>query len=300
VVKNAVLSVIFLAALILIFLKERKACLQKCRANNHKHGASHKHGEWISIDFYSYASRIRGWNPVFKVSFAVALVILCIVLNNPYVSLIVIIAMAYLTIVRGGLAAREYLSVLMVPAAFIIISVFTIVMDISKEPAGQFNLHMGFFYIVTFKAKLEQGLFLMFKVFAAVSALQMMTLSTPFSEIIHVLSLAHIPKLIVELMSMIYRFIFILLDVSAKMKNSALSRHGYCDLKTSWHTFGRIAGNMLVISLKKANAYYDAMEARCYDGELVFFEEYEKIDKKLVISSMGFMIFLSIFPWITI
>ena len=46
------------------------------------------------------------------------------------------------------------------------------------------------------------------------------------------------------------------------MKNSAKARQGYCDFKTSCYTFGSIASNMFIISLKKANAYYDAMEAR--------------------------------------
>ena len=49
----------------------------------------------------------------------------------------------------------------------------------------------------------------MFKALGAVSALYMMTLTTPLSEIIAVLRKAHIPKLIIELMNMIYRYILL-------------------------------------------------------------------------------------------
>jgi cobalt/nickel transport system permease protein len=49
---------------------------------------------------------------------------------------------------------------------------------------------------------------------------------------------------------------------------------------------------MLIVSFKKANAYYDAMEARCYDGELIFLEEEKKLDKKLVFWALLFIIFL--------
>ncbi|KZL92025.1 cobalt ECF transporter T component CbiQ [Clostridium magnum] len=260
--------------------------------DHHKHRIGHKHGEGFSIDFYAYTSKIRHWNPTFKVFLSVLILILCIVLDNPYVSIVVIIAMAYLTIIKGGLPIHEYLSMLTIPIVFILLGTFTIAIDFSKEPIGQYNLYLGFCYVFTSGEKLKEVVFLILKVFAAISALQMMILSTPSSEIIYVLRKAHVPKLIIELMNIIYRYIFILMDVYTKMKNSAESRQGYCDFKTSCYTFGSIASNMLVVSLKKANSYYDAMEARCYDGDLIFWEEDKKIEKIQIVTAAAFIIFL--------
>ena len=259
---------------------------------HHHQGIGHKHGEGFSIDFYAYTSKIRHWNATFKVSLSAAILILCIVLENPYVSGVVIIAMAYLTIVKGELPVNEYLLILAIPIIFILLGTFTIAIDFSKQPMGQYNLYLGFCYVFTSQAKIKEVVFLILKVVAAISALQMMTLSTPSSEIIYVLRKAHVPKLIVELMNLIYRYIFILMDVYTKMKNSAESRQGYCDFKTSCYTFGSIASNMLVISLKKANTYYDAMEARCYDGDLIFLEEDKKVETLQIASAVVFIIFL--------
>jgi len=199
--------------------------------------------------------------------------------------------------VKGEISLTEYLSILAIPIAFILLGTFTIAIDFSKQPMGQYNLYLGFGYVFTSQAKLKTVVFLIVKVFAAISALQMMTLSTPSSEIIYVLKKAHVPKLIIELMSLIYRYIFILMDVYTKMKNSAQSRQGYCDFKTSYYTFGSIASNMLVISLKKANAYYDAMEARCYDGDLTFLEEDKNVEIIQIAMAVAFIIFL-ILIWI--
>ncbi|EHJ00943.1 cobalt ABC transporter, inner membrane subunit CbiQ [Clostridium sp. DL-VIII] len=258
--------------------------------NNHKIG--HKHGEGYSIDFYAYASKIRKWNAVFKVYLSILTLILCIAFDNPYVSIAVIITMAYVTVIKGEIPLTEYLPILAIPITFILLSTFTIAIDFSKQPIGQYNLYLGFGYVFTSIIQLKKMTFLILKIFAAISALQMMTLSTPTFEIISVLRNAHVPKIIVELMSLIYRYIFILMDVSAKMKNSAKSRQGYCDFRTSCYTFGSIASNMLIISLKKANAYYDAMEARCYDGELVFLEEDKKIEIIQIVFAILFIIFL--------
>lgn len=86
----------------------------------HHHQIGHKHGEGSAIDYYAYASKIRDWNPSFKVAFSGLTLLLCIVLNNQLVSLAVIVSMAYLTVVKGGLPLGAYLSVLMIPLTFII------------------------------------------------------------------------------------------------------------------------------------------------------------------------------------
>ena len=91
---------------------------------------------------------------------------------------------------------------------------------------------------------------------------------------------------------MIYRYIFILLEVSTKMKNAADSRLGNCDFKTSCSTFGSIGANLLVISMRKANAYYDAMESRCYDGDFLFYEEEKTVEKTLIIKAIAFIVIL--------
>lgn len=259
---------------------------------NHNHKIGHKHGEGYSIDFYAYASKIRDWNATFKVCLSVLTLILCITFDNPYVSVVVIIAMTYLIIVKGELSVHVYLSILAIPIVFILLGTFTIAIDFSKQPLGEYNLYLGFCYVFTSKVKLKVVGILILKVFAAISALQMMTLSTPSSEIIYVLRKARVPHLIIELMSLIYRYIFILMDVYTKMKNSAESRLGYCDFKTSWYTFGSIASNMLVISLNKANSYYDAMEARCYDGDFIFLEEDKKVEIIQIVAAAIFIIFL--------
>ena len=290
--KIIILCAMFLMVIFFFIWKHQSEHIHINRAHHHKHKIGHKHGEGYSIDFYAYASKIREWNAAYKVYLSILILILCIVLDNPYVSVAVIIAMAYVTVIKGQLLLIEYLSILTIPITFILLSTFTIAIDFSRQPIGQYNLYLGFCYVFTSTAQLKKMIFLILKIFAAISALQMMTLSTPASEIIYVLRKAHVPNIIVELMILIYRYIFILMDVSVKMKNSAKARHGYCDFKTSCYTFGSIASNMLIISLKKANAYYDAMEARGYDGDIVFLEEDKKVEIAQLAVAAVFIIFL--------
>ena len=83
------------------------------------------------------------------------------------------------------------------------------------------------------------------------------------------------------------------------MRNSADSRQGYCDFKTSCYTFGSVASNLLVVSLKKSNAYYTAMEARGYDGDLVFLEEEKPFQFSHLFIAAGFLFFLLLLWYVT-
>lgn len=285
--KFIVLAALPLLPALFFALKHRGA-----RGHSGHSARGHRHGAWLSIDYFAYASRLRSWNAAFKVLFSVLTLLLCIVLDSVYVSIAVILSMAVLVVEVGGLSLHDYLSVLTIPLTFLLLSVLAIVVDFSSEPMGRYSACLGFAYVYTTPELLKTGLRLTVKVAASVSALQLMVLTTPSSEIISVLRKAHLPGFFVDLMNLIYRFIFILLDVSAKMRNAAESRLGYRDFKTACYTFGSTASNLLILSLKKAGAYYDAMEARCYDGALLFLEEEKKPDIKIVIPAAAFLLYL--------
>ena len=237
----------------------------------------------MSVDYSAYASHMRSWNATFKIIFSMLCLLLCLILNNIYVSIAVILIMGYMTVVIGGLELDHYISMLLIPIVFLLFGSAAIAVGFSWNSVGQYNLNVfGWFYIYCSQASLWKASGLIFKALGAVSALYMMTLTTPLSELIVVLRKAHIPKVIIELMNMIYRYIFIMLDTHSRMKNSAEARLGYVDFKTSCYSFGQVASNLLIVSLKRGTDYYNALESRCYNGDLQFLEEEKPIRKNQV------------------
>lgn len=290
---------------IVLFLAVMAVCmtahgLWKSRGR-HQHGkGGHSHGSFLSIDYYAYASRMRSWNPSFKAVFSVLCLLLCILLNNIYVSIAVILMMGYLTVVIGELSFHHYLSMLTVPIVFLLFGTAAVAIGFSLQPAGQYHLCIGnLFYIYCSDASLLKAGNLVFKALGAVSALYMLTLTTPLSELIVVLRKAHIPKVLIELMNMIYRYIFIMMDTHNRMKHSAEARLGYVDFKTACYSFGQVAGNLLIVSLKRGNNYYNALEARCYDGDLRFLEEEKLLHSWQIVFAGGFIALLMLIWKIT-
>lgn len=260
-------------------LKEHK---RNRRRQEHFHGAA-------AMDFYACQSEIRHWNGCYKVVSAVLVLLLCIILDTHLVSVFIIISVGALNIIGNGIGFRNYLALLRVPIGFLFLASMAVALGISAETAGDWSISLHWFWLYVTKAGLAHALELFLKALAAVSAMYYMALSTPAGELASVLQRMHMPRLLAELMHMIYRFIFILSENHRAMKTAAVSRLGDADFKTSCTAFGQIGGNLLVLSLKKANAYYDAMVSRGYEGEFTFWEEEKPLKKWQILALVCYL-----------
>ncbi len=115
----------------------------------------------------------------------------------------------------------------------------------------------------------------------------LLALTTPIHEITSTLSRLHVPGILIELMYLIYRFIFLLSETAHQMHMAAQSRLGYWGWRQSMQTFGKSMANLLVTALRQAGNTYDAMVARCYDGRLAFWTEAKPVTPVQVASRGG-------------
>lgn len=232
----------------------------------------HHHSGIVSIDIIAQRSRLNSVNPSLKTWGCFLLLILCVGGNSIPAGVALMLIMPVLTVTVGGLPLRDYLALLCIPAAFMLISGLALLFSYEAVPAGVVNLPFFRGFLSVSQASQAQTLLVMAKALGAVSCLYLLSLSTPMGDIIAVLRKARTPALVIELMYLIYRYIFILLDMHRTMCDAAESRLGYDSFKLSLRTTGKVYGNLLALSFQKANACFDAMESRCYDGEIRFME----------------------------
>ncbi|MEG0912206.1 MAG: cobalt ECF transporter T component CbiQ [Oscillospiraceae bacterium] len=237
----------------------------------------HSHGTIIAIDFYAQNSRLNQQNATLKTVFFVSLLLLCIAADSALIAVVIFIFVSALTLVVGKTSPHIYISLLTAPIVFILMSGLALVFDFSHEAVGILNIPIfGSFMYVTAAAQASAFL-IMIKAVGAISCLYALSLSTPLYEIIGVLRRAHLPSIVIELMYLIYRYIFILTVTFSQMKNSASARMGFVNYKTSIRTLGAICSNLLVQSFHRASQCFDAMESRGYDGKLKFIENQNRV-----------------------
>ena len=191
----------------------------------------------IAIDQLCYRTKLRYHNAGEKFAFTTLTLLFCVVSRSVVIAGIVLVTTGILTIYKGGIPFFRYLKFLTVPLVFLILSTVAIVQ-------------------------------LILTALASVSCLYFFSFSTPVTDFIHVLQKLHCPRLIIELMLLIYRFIFILMEISSAITTAQNSRLGNKDFITSCKSFGFMASALLIRAIKKSNLLYDAMESRCYDGTI--------------------------------
>ncbi|NCB91060.1 MAG: cobalt ECF transporter T component CbiQ [Clostridia bacterium] len=222
----------------------------------------------ITIDKLCYNSKLRYVNAGEKFAFAVITLLLCVMSRSIAVACIVLAVTGILTVYRGGIPFFRYIHFMSVPLAFLILSTLAIMFNLSHTPLDLFAIPVGTWYITSSWESFFYAVQLILTALASVSCLYFLSFNTPMPDIMNVLGKMHCPKLLVELMMLIYRFIFVLLSVSSAITQSQHSRLGNKDYKTSLKSFGAMASVLLLRSFKRANVLYDAMESRCYDGTL--------------------------------
>ena len=228
----------------------------------------------ISIDKYAYQSKLRHIDPIQKVLFALLTLSVCVWANNELISVGVVLIMGCITAFAGGTPLRIFIRLLMVPVWFLLIGAITIAVGFSAEKEAFFAaIPIAGAWIGFSRTGLEEALRLFLKALGAVSCLYFLSLSTPMVAFLAALRRLRVPGLLVELMGLVYRFIFVLLDTANTIHTAQSCRLGYSEISGAYRSLGMMASAVFIRSYKRSEELYTALESRGYEGELNVLED---------------------------
>lgn len=246
----------------------------------------------IVIDKLCYLSKLRYTNPSEKFAFAIITLVLVVISRSIAMGIVILFLNTYLTVILGGIPHKRYIKLMIIPLTFIFLSTLAIAINFSRVPLDLFSIPLGKYYITSSFESVHRCTQLIITALSAVSCLYFLALNTTMVDILSVLRKLHCPKLVCELMLLIYRFIFILLDVAYHIRTAQLSRLGYKNYKSSLIDYSTLVQTLFIKSVTKSRYLYYAMESRGYDGEINVLEENYTLSKKNIILITGFELFL--------
>lgn len=237
----------------------------------------------IAIDKMCYRSRLRYVNAEIKFAYTVMTLLLCVVSRSLIIAGIVLLVNGILTVKRGGIPFSLYGKYMLIPLGFLLMSTLALIINISQEPMDAYAVSIGTWYLTSSKASLLFAVKQIASAFAAVSCLYFLALNTTMTDILGTFKKLHCPQLLSELMLLIYRFVFVLMDTASAIMTAQKARLGYEDYRTSLHSFGQMAAALFIRAWTRSNALYDALESRGYDGELCVLEESRAAGRKEIL-----------------
>lgn len=237
----------------------------------------------MGTDRYAYQSKLRLIDPIPKFWFSISILLVCLFCESIVVSIATVVIMSAVTMKMGGQNFKTIKKFMAMPITFLVIGCLTIVIrpiDIEADAIFSFKLFGKWLWGIS-PEYVEMGLMVFFKAMGTISAMYFLSLNTPMTDIVMALERLHIPSLFIELMELIYRFIFVLTEQANNIRQAQDSRLGYYGFHRGINSLGVLGSMVFLRALRRGDKVWSSLESRGYTGSLKTLPQIYKTGKKM-------------------
>ncbi|MFC1939065.1 cobalt ECF transporter T component CbiQ [Chloroflexota bacterium] len=134
------------------------------------------------------------------------------------------------------------------------------------EVAGSYNLWL-WQVSVTYNG-LQVLMNIVIKAWLSILSLILLTSTTKVSSLLRALEQLHLPRVMVMILSFMYRYLFVLVDETMRMKQARDSRNFGGGRLWQVRTISNMVGTLFIRSYERGERVYAAMVARGFDGQV--------------------------------
>ena len=222
--------------------------------------------EESQMDTLAYSSRMLSWAPLGKLLFVIVVLVVNIMTGSmlvPFVTLAIgLILMAYSTNFK-----IPFMIALALGEAFIILVFGCGMVSISGDSgAVLWDTHVLWVHIHMTVDSFNKAWLILFRGVAGIAVMMAFATSTPIPHLSQALRQLHVPKEVSELIVLIYRYGFLLLERMETMWNAAHCRMGFNGFMNKIRTTASIAVGIFISSSNMSDKAQIALECRNYQG----------------------------------
>lgn len=219
------------------------------------------------IDAYAYSNRLSRLHPAYKVGCSLLMLMLCLVLNRPLTSVLILVLMLALTIGWAGLPWRFTFKLLGAEGGFLLAGVLGVAISVGAS-SGHGGVAIGPVWVGLTADSIQQAVNVFLRAVGSVAALNFLALTTPVPDLLELMRRLKAPAVLIEVMGLIYRFIFVLLDSLERMMLAHEARLGFADWRSSLRSAAMIGTNLFIEAFRRSRALETALHVRAWEGQL--------------------------------
>lgn len=221
------------------------------------------------VDQVAYGNRLTAINPAAKAGLTLLVILLCLTLNRPLVG-VTAVGWMLLLMLWAGIPARTFARLLTAEAAFLALTTVGIALSISVAvPEEAWRSPIGPFWLSTSPDNLYRAALAMMRALGATAALNFLAFTTPLTDIVVLLQRCRVPDEIIDIMVLMVRFIFVLIETLQRMRIAQESRLGYqTGYWRQMHNAALIGARLFVNATERSRRLEVALQARGYESVL--------------------------------
>lgn len=231
------------------------------------------------IDRLAHDNHLRKRHPAEKLLFSGGMLGLSLSLP-PWpgaVVILAVVAVAALTVAR--LPVGETLRVIALPAGFLLVGLIVLPLSVTWGEGGlSFALSLD---------GLHAAATVSLRALAAASCLVFLALTTPVTDLVRLLGKVGVPAGVLDVMLLTYRFIFLFLDVAAKITAAQKARLGWNGTRRRVRSVGLLAAALLPRALEQARRMEIGLAARNFTGEMPLLSNAPAVSASAVLAIAG-------------
>ncbi|MCQ6962531.1 cobalt ECF transporter T component CbiQ [Methanolobus chelungpuianus] len=250
------------------------------------------------LDDYALMSPLRYRNNWLKLSIVTFGILTGVSSTSPFTPLIIAWCMGFATVYFGRTPLKFYLKLLALPAGFVLTSAVIIAFFFGTGDT-LFSFDIAGYTLAVKSGGLNMALLVLSRTIGGMSCLFFLSLTTPMVELFAVLKATRFPDSFVEIAMMMYRYIFVFLEVAMGIRYAQTVRLGYRDLRTSFRSLVMLGTNLFIRSWEQGEKLYLSMNSRCYDGKMILLEEKRPVRMPEVLLTCGYFVLVLVVFYLT-
>jgi len=250
------------------------------------------------LDDYALNSPLRKKNNKLKLALVAAALLVGVSSTSPVAPLFIALTMSLAAILLGKVPARFYLVMAAAPLSFALFGAVIILFFFGSGPEI-FSLEIFGQRVGASAEGAKMAVLVVSRTVSGICCLFFLATTTPMVELFALLKGLRLPDTFVELSMMIYRYIFVFLDVAVKMRHAQVTRLGCDGFRSSVRSFSMMAGTLFLRTMDQGEKLYTAMDARCYDGKLSLFEEKRPIRAQELLAASTYVTVIAVLAYLS-
>ena len=240
---------------------------------------------------------LREVNTYLKLMAGLGAILLCLLSTSYLPPLFIAALLTGAILFLARVEAKTYAELFILPLWFAVMSIAGIILITGGQTIfWRWDIMPGLSLSIT-RESINQGMLVFCRVIGGMSALCFISLTTPMTDIFTAFRQCRVPEPVIDLMMIIYRTIFILMDQVIQIYHAQIMRLGYSTYRESIKSFATLCGAAFIASWDAGDDLIRAMDARCYDGRFALLGENRHVE---FVPGLAVVIFLVLSSFVVI
>jgi cobalt/nickel transport system permease protein len=228
------------------------------------------------LDPYRHgASPIHRLDPRVKLVLAVAFIVTTALVHpGAWPAYVLLFATVFSVILLSELGVGLVYKRALLATPFVL-AALPLMFTVPGEPLAAF--HIGGWTLTITQPGLVRFVSVAIKSWLSIQMAIVLASTTPFPDLLAAMRSLHLPKMLVAVIGLMWRYLFVLVDEVMRLMRAREARSGATDMpgvraggSAAWRAkvTGGMAGNLMLRSFDRSERIYAAMASRGYDGEV--------------------------------